>query len=81
MGGLVRIVLDLKSRVEILEKRLDENHLEDVNNIMEKQIIIDKAIAVNAAAIMKIDEELQNGANKTPLSLKKWIFKLLRLPC
>ena len=47
--------------MEILEKRLYENHLEDANNIMEN----------NAAPIMKIDEELQNGAKQNLHTVQK----------
>ena len=57
-GGLVKTVLDLKSTVEKLEKKVDEKHKTEVEMIVEKQKNIEKAIAVNAAAISEIDKEI-----------------------
>lgn len=77
MGGLVRTVLDLKSKMEELENKtvLDlkskieelENKIakrdkEEIQSIQEKQKIIDKAIAANSAAISKIDKEIEAAA-------------------
>ena len=68
MGGLVKTVLDLKSKIEELENKtvLDlKSKIEELDNkiaekdeiksIREKQIIIVKAIAANSAAISKIE--------------------------
>ena len=58
MGGLVKTVLDLKSKVEALEKKPGEYLLDEVEKILERQRINDKAIAANNDAILKIDKEM-----------------------
>ena len=61
MGGLVKTVLDLKSKVEELEKKIAEKDKDEIEDIREKQRIIDKAIAANSVAISKIDKEIINA--------------------
>ena len=55
MGGLVRTIVDLKSKVDALETKNENNELQ---NIIEKQAIIDEAIAANSTAINRIDQEI-----------------------
>ena len=77
MGGLVKTVLDLKSKIEELENKtvldlkskieelenkIAEKDKDEIESIREKQIIIVKAIAANSAAISKIDKEIQTAA-------------------
>ena len=58
MGGLVRTIIDLKSKVEALENKAENNQHNELANIMEKQEIVDKAIAANSEAIIRIDQEI-----------------------
>ena len=58
MGGLVRTILDLKIRVESMEKKDDENGKDDLESILKRQQMNTKAIAENKDAILKIDEEI-----------------------
>ena len=58
MSGLVKTILDLKSKVEYLVNK-DAGEKNEVEKILEKQILIDKAIIENAAAIENIDKELK----------------------
>ena len=58
MGGLVKTVLDLKSKVEALEKKPGEYLLDEVEKILGRQRINDKAIAANNDTILKIDKEI-----------------------
>ena len=55
---MVKTVLDLKSKVEALEKKPGEYLLDEVEKILERQRINDKAIAANNDAILKIDKEM-----------------------
>ena len=58
MGGLVKTIIDLKHRVETLEKGANENHKKEIEYISENQNVIDKAIAANKNAIQNIDKEI-----------------------
>ena len=53
MGGLVKTIIDLKSRVDILEKRQEKNGDKDIDDIVDKQIVLDKAMAANNEAKKK----------------------------
>ena len=55
MAGLVKTFLGFKSKVEALERKVDEN---DIERIIEKQKELDKAIAKNNAALLKIEKEM-----------------------
>ena len=59
MGGLIKTILDLKHRVETLEKGTNVDHKKEIGEIMEKQNLIDKTIAANVDAIKDIDEEIK----------------------
>ena len=59
MAGLVRNILDLKSRVEFFEKNGEENKNDDLEVLMDKQKMVDEAITANTAAILKIDKEIK----------------------
>ena len=60
MGGLVKTILDLKSKVEALEKKDEKNQEGGIQDIFERQKDIEKAIAANTDAILKIDKEILN---------------------
>ena len=55
---------DLKSKVDILEKRQDKSSDRDIYDIMEKKIVLDKAMVPNNEAIKKIEKELVNSIKK-----------------
>ena len=55
MGGVVRIVKDLKSSVEVLEKKLK---IKELNEIIEAQKVIDEVLLANSDAIKRIDQEI-----------------------
>ena len=59
MAGMVRTIIDLKSKVESLEKRSEENKKDDLKVLIDKQKAVDEAIAANSAAILVIDKEIQ----------------------
>ena len=64
MGGLVRTILDLKIRVESMEKKDEENGKDDLESILKRQQMNTKAIAENKDAILKIDEEIHALSRK-----------------
>ena len=70
MAGLVRTILDLKSKVESLEERVEGNKTDDLEELIQKQKRVDEAIGANSAAIMKIDEEIKvlSTSTKQPAS-------------
>ena len=59
MAGLVRTILDLKSKGESLEKKLEGDKNDDLEELINKQKVVDEAISANSAAILKIDQEIQ----------------------
>ena len=64
MGGLVKTMIDLKHRGETLEKGANENHKKEIENILEKQNMIDKAIAANKNVIQNIDKEIHSKSKR-----------------
>ena len=64
LGGLVKTMLYMKSKIQALEKKVEENQEEEIRNILRKQYDIDKAIAANVEAITKIDKEIINFSQK-----------------
>ena len=58
MGGLIKTILDIKHRVFTLEKGDIVDHKKEIDEIMEKWNLIDKATAVNVDAIKDIDKEI-----------------------
>ena len=71
VGGLVKNLLNLLSKVETMEKKLEEKYTNDVKTILDKQKILDKAIADNSAAITKIDKEILNSSKVKQKEIKK----------
>ena len=62
MGGLVKNVLCLQSKVEAMEKKLEDKYMHEVEALLVKQRELDKEIAANSAAIKKIDEEISDSS-------------------
>ena len=58
---IVKIILDLKSKVEFLKKKGNNDQKHDMENILDKQ----KAIAESAAAITVIDKEIKCSNKRT----------------
>ena len=54
-----------------MEKKLEEKYKNDVKTILDKQKILDKAIADNSAAITKIDKEILNSSKVKQKEIKK----------
>ena len=71
MAGLVRTVLDLKAKVESLERKDEKNGDDELIAIIEKQEVLDKAIAANSDAIGKIDKEIKNAENSNQSKVPK----------
>ena len=63
MAGLVRTILDLKSKVGVLEEKLHVNPNNDVDELVKQQKRVDEAITANTVAILKIDEEINVLSN------------------
>ena len=73
MAGLVRTILDLKSRVESLEgSKAQTNPKDDFDKLLKKQKTVDDAINANTAAIVKIDEEIKvlNSSTKQKAAIE-----------
>ena len=63
MAGLVRTILDLKSKVGVLEGKLHVNPNNDVDELAKQQKRVAEAITANTVAILKIDEEINVLSN------------------
>ena len=48
-------MLNLQSKVEAMEKKLEDKFIDEVNAILVKQRDLDKAIAANSAAILETE--------------------------
>ena len=55
-GGLVKLVKDLKTSVEALEKKTVPNEQDEVKEIMEAQRIVDEILVANSEAIKRINK-------------------------
>ena len=66
VGGLVKNILNLQSKVEAMEKKLEDKFIDEVNAMLVKQRDLDKAIAANSAAILEIDKEILNSSKDKP---------------
>ena len=58
-GGLVKLVKDLKTSVEALEKKTVPNKQDEVKEIMEAQRIVDEILVANSDAIKRINKEIE----------------------
>ena len=47
MDGLIGTILDLKSEVEVLKNGAGDSKKDDLESLIERQKIVDKAIAAN----------------------------------
>ena len=66
VGGLVKNMLNLQSKVEAMEKKLEDKFIDEVNAILVKQRDLDKAIAANSAAILEIEKHILNSSKVKP---------------
>jgi hypothetical protein len=66
VGGLVKNMLNLQSKVEAIEKKLEDKFIDEVNAILVKQRDLDKAIVANSAAILEIEKDILNSSKVKP---------------
>ena len=71
-GGLVKLVKEIKTSVETLEKKEVPKEIDEVKDILEAQKVIDKILAENAESIKRIDHEMDewkknNDKRKAPM--------------
>ena len=59
MGGIARMVKDLKDSVETLEIKVDAKESKEIKEILETQKVIDEVIVANSDAIKRIDKEIK----------------------
>ena len=60
MGGMARLVKDMKSTVDNLEKKMDVKDDKEIKEIVEAQQVIDAIIVANADAIKRIEKEMNH---------------------
>ena len=70
MGAILRTLKDLKSSVEVLEKKTQPDDNNEIKEIIETQKVIDEIIVANADAIKRIDKELKKSELKTYVEAK-----------
>ena len=68
-GGLVKLVKDLKTSVEALEKKTVPNKQDEVKEIMETQRVIEEVLVANSDAIKRIEKEIVQIMNTKEVSL------------
>ena len=58
MGGIAKLLKDLKSRVESLEKKEQESANKEIQEIIDAQTVMDEIIVANADAIKRMEKEI-----------------------
>ena len=60
MGGIAKLVKELKSSVEEIKKEIapKEKEKDEVEEILQAQLMIDQIIVANSDAIKRIDREI-----------------------
>jgi hypothetical protein len=58
MGGIAKLVKDLKSTVEGIEKKIVVKEMKELKEILDAQKVIDEVIVANGDAIKRIDKEI-----------------------
>ena len=61
MGAIFRTLKDLKSSVQVLEKKLPQEENKEIKEIIETQKVINEIIVANGDAIKRIDKELKKS--------------------
>jgi hypothetical protein len=80
MGGIVKLVKDLKVSVEELQNKAltkeKESEKYEINEILEAQKVIDEILVANCDAIKRIDREIQTILkSKNMTNVQKETFK------
>ena len=58
MGGIAKLLKDLKSRVESLDKKDQESANKEIQEIIDAQTVMDEIIVANADAIKRMEKEI-----------------------
>ena len=58
MGGVAKLVKDLLTKVEGLEKKVENKERNELKEIMESRRVIEEVIVANSVAIKKIETEI-----------------------
>ena len=64
MGGMARLVKDMMSTVDNLEKKIDVKDDKEIREIVEAQQVSDAIIVANAEAIKRINKEMRDISEK-----------------
>ena len=64
MGGMARLVKDMKITVDNLEKKMNVKENTEIQEIIEAPLVIDAVIVANADAIKQIDREIKGISDK-----------------
>ena len=65
MGGIVKMVKDLKTHVEKLEKKLEIKETKEIKEIIDMQKVVDEVLVANSDAIKRIDKEIEELCRKS----------------
>ena len=60
-GGLISLVKDLKAKVE---KMMEKNEKQEIQDILEKQKVLEELLAANAKSIKQIEDEMREMRGK-----------------
>ena len=63
-GAIISTVKDLKTSVETLQKRFEQNQTSEVEEIVETQRVLDEIVVANSDAIKQIKSEMANLKHK-----------------
>ena len=76
MGGIVQMLKELKSTVEVLGKKNTKEECDEIQEILDAQKVIDEVIVANADAIKRINKEIKELTDKyTCSNLPKETFE------
>ena len=77
MGGIAKLVKDLKGTVENLEKKVSQRENNEIQEIVDAQQMLDEIIVANSDAIKRIEKEMREiSKNKSANEVSEEIIEL-----
>ena len=61
MGTMVKLVKELKTKIEVLENKQEAHKCENVDDILNKQKAVEENLAINSKDMKSVEIEMDNG--------------------
>ena len=60
MGTMVKLVKELKTKIEVLENKQEAHKCENVEDILNKQKVVEENLAINSEIMKSVEIEMDN---------------------